>query len=81
MSKKSKWAYLGEVPVEQFGKLVANFAEIVGIGTVEREGETLIVCGVSMGLDDKAIDIYQLVVSLWGADDTTMEDVSSIFFG
>ena len=75
-----KYAYLGELPVEQFGKIVVAFPAIVGIGTVTTdEGETLVACGVSTELEDRAISIYQLVLNMWMADEELNDAVWAQF--
>ena len=75
-----KYAYLGELPIEQFGAIVKAFPEIVGIGTVTTEdGDILVACGCSTELEDRAISIYQLVLNMWMMNEETSDLVWSCF--
>ena len=61
-----KYAYLGEIELEEFPKILGAFPSIVGIGATE-DGE--IVLGVPREMGDEVVGMYQMIVSLWGHKD------------
>ena len=71
-----KYAYLGEIPIDQFNSLSKAFPAIVGLGTTQNDdGDYYIVCGCSKELEDRAIGMYQLIVFMWTVDDDTKSAV------
>ena len=66
------YAYLGEATTDEFKEIHKAFPAIVGIDVDDDDN---IVLGVSKELSDQAIGMYQLIVSLWNADEDTKHAV------
>lgn len=62
-----EYAYVGETNQKTFNAIRNAFPMIVGIG-VDKSGN--IIMGVPTNLDENAIGLYQLIVTLWDEKET-----------
>ena len=77
---KNEYGYIGDCTLAEFAELKKAFPTIMGIGVTETEEGQFIALGVPSDLGDKAVGMYQSIVTLF-FDDDLRKKVTDIVWG
>ena len=71
---------LGELSGESFIELVRAFPQIFAVKTKGEFSENAsVICGCSAEIEDKLINMYRLIVTMWKASDEEIKRVCEAF--